>query len=232
VTSDVVPILRVADASRAVAWYARLGFAHVFEHRFEPHLPAYVGLRREDAQIHLSEHEGDANPHGLVHLWVDDVDVIATEFGVAVDDQPWAREVSLTDLDGNRLRVAEPVQTGAGDGSVTFDAETSATLLDLERAMWTDATRGDRSWMADHLAASFTEFGWSGRRSTRDDILGMVVGPIGAGLADMAVRPLGPDTALVTYRSIEARGDGNRASVWTRRNGRWRLDFHQGTPSA
>lgn len=231
-TTDVVPILRVADASRAVAWYGRLGFAQVFEHRFEPHLPAYVGIRRDDAQIHLSEHAGDANPHGLVYLWVDDVDSIAAEFGVVVDVQSWAREVSLTDPDGNRLRVAEPVSAAAGDGMSTFDAETSATLLDLERAMWADATRGDRSWMDEHLASTFTEYGRSGRRYTRDDILDLAIGPIDTELADMTVRPLGPDTALVTYRSIEARGDGNRSSVWIRHDGRWRLEFHQGTPAA
>jgi hypothetical protein len=230
-TTDVVPILRVADASRAVAWYRRLGFTQVFQHRFEPHLPAYVGIRRDDAQIHLSEHAGDGNPHGLVYLWVEHVDLIAAEFGVAVDVQPWAREVSLTDPDGNRLRVAEPVSAAAGDAISTFDAGTSATLVDLERAMWTDVTRSDRSWMDDHLTATFTEFGWSGRRYTRDEILDTAIGSLDARLDDMEVRRLGPDVALITYRSIEPRGAGNRASVWVRDDGRWCLEFHQGTPS-
>ena len=234
-TTDVVPILRVVDASRAVAWYQRVGFAQVFEHRFEPHLPAYVGIRRDDAQIHLSEHSGDAHPYGLVYLWVDDVDAIAREFGVAVDDQPWAREVTLVDPDGNRLRVAEPVERDADDAAGSFDAETITMLIELERAMWSDTTRRDRAWMLEHLAVTFTEFGWSGRSYTRDDILddlGAGDAPIDVQLVDMAVRALGRDTALVTYRSIEARGDGNRASVWTRRNGRWSLEFHQGTPTA
>ncbi len=106
--TDVVPILRVSDAAAAVEWYRRLGFEHVFEHRFEPHLPAYVGIRREGAQIHLSEHTGDARPHGLVYVWVDDVDAVAAEFGVTVDEQPWGREITLVDPDGNRLRVATP----------------------------------------------------------------------------------------------------------------------------
>lgn len=231
VTTDVVPILRVADAGVAARWYARLGFEVDFEHRFEPHLPAYVGIRREGAQIHLSEHAGDANPHGLVYLWIEHVDSIAAEFGVAVDVQPWAREVSLTDPDGNRLRVAEPVPATAGGALSTFDAATCATLLDLERAMWTEATRGDRSWMDDHLTATFTEFGWSGRRYTRDEILDTVIGPLDSRLDEMEVRRLGPDMALVTYRSIEPRGAGNRASVWIRHDGQWRLEFHQGTPS-
>ena len=30
---------------------------------------------------------------------------IAEEFGAAVETQPWAREIELTDPDGNRLRI-------------------------------------------------------------------------------------------------------------------------------
>jgi hypothetical protein len=33
---EVIPILRVSDAARAVAWYERLGFIQECEHRFEP----------------------------------------------------------------------------------------------------------------------------------------------------------------------------------------------------
>lgn len=56
--------------------------------------------------MHLSEHTGDATPNTLVYLWVDDVDAVAEEFRVEVVEQLWAREVALTDPDGNRLRVA------------------------------------------------------------------------------------------------------------------------------
>ena len=228
-TTDVVPILRVADAARAVTWYGRLGFEQVFEHRFEPHLPAYVGIRREGAQIHLSEHVGDANPHGLVYIWVDDIDAVGVEFGVAVEDQPWAREIDLIDPDGNRVRLAEAVD--AVDDDTTVGDAAAATLFELERSMWTDVTRGNPSWMSEHLTETFTEFGRSGRRYTREDILNTEIGPIEVGLSDVAVRAIGPDAALVTYRSLEARGAGHRASVWIRRGGRWRLDFHQGTPT-
>ena len=71
--SKAVPILRVADAAVSAEWYARLGFVVEFEHRFEPELPAYVGIVRDDASIHLSEHTGDASGPGLVYLWVDAV---------------------------------------------------------------------------------------------------------------------------------------------------------------
>lgn len=106
--SKAVPVLRVADAAVSIDWYVRLGFTVEFEHRFEPRLPAYVGIVRDDASIHLSEHTGDTPGPGLVYLWVDAVDPIAAEFGVEVDEMPWARDVELTDPDGNRIRVAEP----------------------------------------------------------------------------------------------------------------------------
>lgn len=108
-TTDVVPILHVSDAAVSVAWYERLGFLEQFTHRFEPHLPAYVGLRREGAQIHLSEHAGDARPDTLVYLWVDVLDEIAREFGVPITSAPWAREAELVDPDGNRFRLGQAV---------------------------------------------------------------------------------------------------------------------------
>lgn len=228
-TTAVVPILRVSDASAAAIWYRRLGFEQTFEHRFEPHLPAYVGLRLDGAQIHLSEHAGDALPHGLVYIWVDDVDAVAAEFGIAVDEQPWAREVCLTDPDGNRLRVAQPPGSASVDDVLGDGA--AAALIELERAMWAEATRYDRSWMDEHLSGDFTEFGWSGRAYNRADILDSDIAPIDVELDGFIVRSIGTDSALVTYRSIQARGVGNRSSVWVRRHGRWLLDFHQATPA-
>ena len=100
-----MPIFRVADGYATAEWYRRLGFAVVGEHRFAPELPLYLFLRRGDQHLHLSEHAGDARPGTLVYLYVDDVDAIAAEFGVEIIDQPWAREIQLTDPDGNRLRV-------------------------------------------------------------------------------------------------------------------------------
>jgi hypothetical protein len=109
VTDESIPILRVNDAGRAVSWYERLGFVKEWEHHFEPSLPAFVSLVRNGAaRLFLSEHRGDARPDTLVYLRVSDVDTVASEFGVEIVDQPWGREVHLTDLDGNRLRVGTP----------------------------------------------------------------------------------------------------------------------------
>jgi hypothetical protein len=71
-------------------------------------MPLYLFLRRGDVVLHLSEHAGDARPEALVYFYVDDVDAIAAEFSVPVTMQPWAREIELTDPDGNRLRIGTP----------------------------------------------------------------------------------------------------------------------------
>ena len=107
-TDVMVPIFRVTDGAETAKWYARLGFRVVGEHRFTPELPLYLFLERNGVQLHLSEHTGDATPNSLVYFWVDDLDAIASEFDAEVIDQPWAREVQLTDPDGNRLRIATP----------------------------------------------------------------------------------------------------------------------------
>ncbi|WP_026922513.1 glyoxalase superfamily protein [Glycomyces arizonensis] len=100
------PILRVEDAAAAVRWYERLGFTHLWEHRFEPEFPAFVQVARGEAMLFLSEHEGDARPDGLVYLRLRDVDDIAARFGTRARDTEWGTgECELRDPDGNRLRI-------------------------------------------------------------------------------------------------------------------------------
>ena len=105
---EAIPILHVTDAAAAVAWYERLGFTKEWEHRFEPGFPAFVSVARGQVRLFLSEHKGDARPDTLVYLRVRDVDAIAAEFGVTVEEAPWAREIAIRDPDGNRLRIGTP----------------------------------------------------------------------------------------------------------------------------
>lgn len=105
--TTVVPILRVANAAAAVAWYSAIGFEQIFEHRFADGMPAYVGIRRDNAEIHLSEHIGDAPGPGLVYVWVDELDSLAAHFEMTADEMPWARDIEVADPDGNRIRLAE-----------------------------------------------------------------------------------------------------------------------------
>ena len=104
---EVVPVLRVEDASRAVGWYERLGFHKEWEHRFEPGFPWFVSVARGNVRLYLSEHKGDARPNTLIHLYVNDIDAVSQEFGIPVDEEGLSgRECELEDPDGNRLRVA------------------------------------------------------------------------------------------------------------------------------
>ena len=57
------PILLFFDEVKAREFYLGfLGFAVVFEHRFEPGMPLYMGVQRDGCVLHWSEHHGDANP--------------------------------------------------------------------------------------------------------------------------------------------------------------------------
>lgn len=105
---QVIPILRMRDAAASVAWYRRIGFEKEWEHRFEPHLPAFVSIARGNMRLFLSEHTGDARPDTLVYVWVKDVFAVASEFQTKVKEQPWAHEIELRDPDGNRLRIGTP----------------------------------------------------------------------------------------------------------------------------
>lgn len=102
---QLVPILKVVSAEAAIEWYARLGFSKDFERRYSEDFPAYVGLTKGPIGLHLSEHPGDATPDTLMYLWVDDVDAVAKEFDVDVVEAEAVRELSLTDPDGNRVRI-------------------------------------------------------------------------------------------------------------------------------
>lgn len=106
-SEELVPVFHVGNGYETAKWYARLGFQIEGEHRFSPELPLYLFLKRGNVHLHLSEHRGDARPDTLVYFYVDDVDSIAAEFDVAIQDQPWAREIELTDPDGNRLRIGQ-----------------------------------------------------------------------------------------------------------------------------
>jgi catechol 2,3-dioxygenase-like lactoylglutathione lyase family enzyme len=107
VDEEVVPVLYVEDAGRAVQWYERLGFRKEWEHQFEPGFPLFVSVARGEVRLYLSEHKGDARPDTLIHLYVNDIDAVSQEFGIPVDEEGLAgRECDLKDPDGNRLRVA------------------------------------------------------------------------------------------------------------------------------
>ncbi len=112
--SPATPILRSFDEAKTKEFYLDfLGFALVFEHRFEPGTPLYMGVRRDQCHLHISEHFGDSSPGIAVRIEIDDVaafaeDLRAKNYGHARpgDPQlmPWgSREITIPDPSGNRL---------------------------------------------------------------------------------------------------------------------------------
>ena len=108
------PILRSFDEARARAFYLDfLGFEQMFEHRFEPGLPLYMGVKLGECALHLSEQYGDGSPGAAVRIPVDDVvayakPLRAKAFGNArpgePNETPWGtREITIADPAGNRL---------------------------------------------------------------------------------------------------------------------------------
>lgn len=117
--SATTPILRIFDEALARTFYLDyLGFEPVFEHRFEPHLPLYMGIRQGACSIHLSGHHGDACPGASARIEVSDVDALCAELQgrryanarPSVHTMPWGtRDMTVTDPFGNRLTFTSAV---------------------------------------------------------------------------------------------------------------------------
>ncbi len=109
----VTPVLRILDEARAREFYCDfLGFSVDWEHRFEPDLPLYMQVSRDDCRLHLSEHHGDGVPGTVLRIETDDVDALAAELVTkhykyarpGVEVMPWgSRETGVWDPFGNHL---------------------------------------------------------------------------------------------------------------------------------
>lgn len=113
-----LPILRVHDASLARQFYVDwLGFSVDFAHRFEPELPLFMRISRDDTALGLSEHHGDGTPGSVV--WIPTRSLPA--YRNQLLQQPTGRQrpgidesapvgPTMTVLDpfGNELRFCEP----------------------------------------------------------------------------------------------------------------------------
>ena len=114
------PILRIFDEALARDYYlGYLGFTVVFEHRFGPGMPLYMGVARGACALHLSEHHGDASPGASMRIEVVDLDGLQTELAArpfrhlpppTIETMPWGtRDLRLTDPFGNRLTLTNAI---------------------------------------------------------------------------------------------------------------------------
>lgn len=106
------PIFAVADISRAVEHYTRLGFeiSHYDEN--------YAFAQRNGLTLHLNCTDSPPPGGGLLYLHVDDADRLAREWreaGADVTDPrdlPWGKhEGTHTDPDGNTIRFGSPLRS-------------------------------------------------------------------------------------------------------------------------
>ena len=111
-------------------------------------------------------------------------------------------------------------------------------LLRLEEAVASAEVRSSAAKMGALLSDAFVEFGASGTVYDKASILKELDTGSSAAkyrLEDFRVTPLGPMSALVTYRipkGAPPEGAANaslRSSVWVEEDGQWRIVFHQGT---
>jgi catechol 2,3-dioxygenase-like lactoylglutathione lyase family enzyme len=112
-----IPVLHVAHAASAEAFYGRLGFVVEWRGQADETLPdpCYLSVVREGTRLHLSSFSGDSVAGAAVYLPVDAVDALHAEFTarsipIAVEptDQTWgAREMYVRDPDGNCLRFVQ-----------------------------------------------------------------------------------------------------------------------------
>jgi glyoxylase I family protein len=104
-------------------------------------------------------------------------------------------------------------------------------LLRLESALASRNPAGVDGGLMSLIAEDFVEFGRSGSvwiaRSIREVLEGPPAAPVP--IEAFEVAELGEGVVLATYL-IPGPPAVNRSSIWVRRDGRWLLRFHQGTP--
>jgi hypothetical protein len=105
-------------------------------------------------------------------------------------------------------------------------------FLNLEKSHLSPDTRQSNQKISEVLDDEFFEFGSSGGITKRSDFDGD--GSLNDDdycITAFEVRPLGPE-AVLTFYLLENRTTGiwsHRSSVWKKRQGGWKLYFHQGT---
>ena len=126
--------------------------------------------------------------------------------------------------------------------SLTMNADPtlSEQLRKLEASMAKPEIRHSPEQLDRLLADDFREFGGSGRVFNKGQIIETLQNqpPLEIWLDEFQVKCLSAELALVTYRGHYKFTDSEkvshslRSSIWRKRDGRWEVVFHQGTPVA
>lgn len=106
-------------------------------------------------------------------------------------------------------------------------------ICGLEEQLLSNVVRTDPVAVSLLLADDYMEFGSSGRVWRKQDQVGEGgAGEVRMTLSNFELRVLSGDTVLATYRTFNEDSGIHclRSSIWTWRDERWQMLFHQGTP--
>jgi hypothetical protein len=125
---------------------------------------------------------------------------------------------------------------------VTVQREIQVEIRALEERLANPGPGDSKESLAGMFAAEFREFGSSGRVFDAETVLGALGNvaqrpsraPIS--LEGFRVERVAPNVVLATYLARVPAGPGwkpptLRSSLWCKREGRWQIVFHQGTPT-
>lgn len=111
--NKIIPILRIFDETKAKEFYIDfLDFKLDWEHRFEPHMPLYMQVSKDNIILHLSEHHGDCTPGSALRIETIEIEnlhknIVSKNFKYSrpgLELTPWnSRECCVTDPFGNRI---------------------------------------------------------------------------------------------------------------------------------
>ena len=111
----IIPTLRINNYNISRAYYSELLGCRIDSERcYDPDTAVLMQVSLDGMVLYLSQHEGDGEAGGLIHLFVRDVDALYAELrqrGTPVKDAPHlaidgCRTMTLLDPDGNILRIA------------------------------------------------------------------------------------------------------------------------------
>jgi hypothetical protein len=114
---------------------------------------------------------------------------------------------------------------------MTTESPQADLIRQLEEQLLRPEVRMSAAQVSDLLADGFIEFGASGRIYDKKQIIDLLQQEQGRGgqrtVKNFFARELAADVVLATYRIVESQTI--RSSIWKLTNGRWRMEFHQGT---
>ena len=116
--------------------------------------------------------------------------------------------------------------------------ELADLISGLEAELLQPRNRKSADKLSELIAEEFIEIGESGSRYTKKEVIGLLPrqAPARYAISDFQANEIAPDLVLATYtaaKTVEETGStthSRRSSLWRRREGRWQVVFHQGTP--